>query len=837
MHGYAADDDGSGRAGYDTGTSNACFISRTGWSGLARFTVHSGRWKSGSAMGRSTGRWCLLLTAAACALAAVAMAEDDQPSFIGGLTPLEDWVELESNPIQLVSQVERPSQPIEIRQPLELETRLADLSSLNDEIRTASLSSQNLRNLSQLDAPPTSDVVGRGQVATAAPTDLGSLLQKSDDVQTVGAQRRSQIAFDPHIRGYRFGEIYTQAAGEYFLPVRLDLDSMLSKIDPYLIQKVTVIPGPYGLRYGPGFAFIDVTPIDTPRSQCGPTWNNRASVMTRGNGSQIFGQDTLSGGGQNYGFISGYGLKTGSDYAAGNGQRIPSSYHSQNVLMQYGWDTANGRVEARYNRFDLWNTEYALEFFDVNSLQTDSFNLNYAGTDEVSGANQIAQVWYNQTKFNGDNSRQSKAELRQRVINGLNNDFGTTLSNDQFQGTVNGNLMIMGARAVRTYGEETGDYTRLGADFRYVTQRTNELFTLHPDQANLPLIPTDDLQFATNQPHSALTDPGLFAEWGTPWTSFFKTAVGGRVDYVNTHPRTSDYDNTPAAPGVSNVALNQNDVLLASYITSEFELTQEWSIRSGLGYAERVPDLVNRYSDGVFLAILQNGFSKVVGFPALKKERATQADMSAVANYGYMNGRATYFYSWINDYNTYTTFGVDPPTGAQILLAQNTALATLTGFELYGDYKSNDITTFFASMQYVQGTDRVINRPLTQIYPLQSRLGVRWADAAAANNWGFELGFRIVAAQNRIGYLRDDLSATTSTPIETRTGGFYTSYVRGYYNLSQQLHLVGGIDNMFNRNYIEHLDLRLQRQAVTPGGITAALSPGFTAYAGLEWVL
>ena len=109
-------------------------------------------------------------------------------------------------------------------------------------------------------------------------------------------------------------------------------------------------------------------------------------------------------------------------------------------------------------------------------------------------------------------------------------------------------------------------------------------------------------------------------------------------------------------------------MLLASYLTGELELTQEWTIRSGVGYAERVPDLVNRYADGVFLGILQNGFSKVVGFPALKKERATQADVSAMANYGYITGRATAFYSWINDYNTYTAFGVDPPTGAQVLL-------------------------------------------------------------------------------------------------------------------------------------------------------------------------
>ncbi len=788
-------------------------------------------------MPRSYSRWLPLGFAAACALSVNWPLNAEEPSFIGSLPPVEAWVELEQNPIQLVSQVERSVQPIESsRQPLDLEPRLADDNVFGEELRGSTLSSQNLRELALLEPQPSSDVIGRGQVSVAAPTDLGSLLQKSADVQTVGVQRRSQVSFDPHIRGYRFGEIYTQAAGEYFLPVRLDLDSMLSKIDPYLIQSVTVIPGPYGLRYGPGFAFIDVVMIDTPRSECGSFWNNRASTMGYSNGAQYSFQNTASGGGENYGYIGAYGLRGGSDYMAGNGQKIPSSYHNQNALLQYGFDTDNGRVETRYNRYDMWNTEFALQFFDVSSLRTDSFNLNYAGMDAVSGADQIAQVWYNQNKFRGNNLGADKNEIRTRVVDGLNADFGSSLTSQDFQGYVNGGLVSTGARAVRTYGEETGDYARVGADFRYITQSTAERFTFEQDNTN-PL-PPEVLSFGTNQPHSALTDPGLFAEWGTPWTSFFKTAIGGRIDYVNTHPRVSEYDDSPAAPGVSDVAFSQNDVLFATYLSGEMELTQEWSIRSGVGYAERVPDLVNRYADGVFLGILQNGFSKVVGFPALRKARATQMDVSAVADYEYMTGRATYFYSWINDYNTYTAFGVDPPTGAQILLAQNTAFATLSGFELYGDYDLSDTTTLFASMQYVEGTDQVIRRPLPQIYPLQSRLGVRWSDPAPDNNWGLEWGVRLVARQNRIGYLRDDFGNTpTSVAVESPTAGFVTSYMRGYYNLSQQLHLVGGIDNMFNRNYIEHLDLRLQGPPVTPGGVTAALAPGFNAYAGIEWVL
>jgi iron complex outermembrane recepter protein len=786
----------------------------------------------------ASGRCQLAFVFAAWAVAAICSARADEPLSARWLAPVEVWVSFEENPIRLVTQVERSTQPFEApSQPFEAPTQPFEAPATGLDEGPSFRSSPALRALLDQEPTPTANAVSRAEVPTIAPTDLGSVLQNSDNVQTLNSFRRSQIAFDPHVRGYRFGEIYTQWAGEYYLPARLDLDSMLNKIDPYLVQSVTVIPGPYGLRYGPGFAFIDVVPIDTPRSNCGPQWNNRFSILTRANGGQIIGSDTLSGAGQNYGFISNYGYRIGSDYRAGNGQLIPSSYHMQNALLNLGWDTANGRVEARYNRFDMWNTEYALQFFDISSMQTDSYNLNYAGVDPMTDAQNLVQVWYNQTHFRGNNLGQDKDEIRARLADGLN--FPGAFTADSFQSFVSGNLVSTGARAVRTYGDATAEYARLGADVRYITQSTTEQFhirdpgmLLNPDQAN----------FTTNQPHSALTDPGLFAEYNAPWTSFFSTAIGGRVDYVNTHPRASQFDNTPVFPGVGSVPLSQNDVLLATYLTGLLELTPEWSLRGGVGYAERVPDLVNRYADGIHLSVAQNPLTTVIGFPALKKSRATQADISAIGDYGVATGRVSAFYSWINDYNTYSTFTTDPNTGANILLAQNTALATLGGFECYGDYDATDITTFFATAQYVQGIDQVISRPLPQIYPFQSRLGVRWTDPTPANDWGLEWGFRFVAAQNQIGFLRDGIASIRAKQLRTKavelaTAGFWTSYLRAYYNLSQSVHLIGGIDNMFDRTYVEHLDTRLQGTAQTSGGVLGALAPGFTAYAGLEWLL
>jgi outer membrane receptor protein involved in Fe transport len=71
--------------------------------------------------------------------------------------------------------------------------------------------------------------------------------------------------------------------------------------------------------------------------------------------------------------------------------------------------------------------------------------------------------------------------------------------------------------------------------------------------------------------------------------------------------------------------------------------------------------------------------------------------------------------------------------------------------------------------------------------------------------------------------------------VEERTGGFTTSYIRGSYDWTKNFHLVAGIDNLFNRSYQEHLDLRLLGPTGFPAPPTRVLSPGITPYFGLDW--
>ena len=98
--------------------------------------------------------------------------------------------------------------------------------------------------------------------------------------------------------------------------------------------------------------------------------------------------------------------------------------------------------------------------------------------------------------------------------------------------------------------------------------------------------------------------------------------------------------------------------------------------------------------------------------------------------------------------------------------------------------------------------------------------------------WGVELAAWMANQQNRIGYLRPT-AGDRLIPVEDPTPGFTVFYVRGYWNVTERLNIVGGVDNLFDRTYLTHLNLRLPNQ--TPYVNSVVYSAGITPYVGVEW--
>lgn len=702
--------------------------------------------------------------------------------------------------------------------------------------------SATLADVSPPSAAPASDSIRWSEIPVLGADDAGSLLQQSSDVQTVRNQRRSPVAFDPRVRAFHGGQLYTQGDGAWWTPVRADLDTMLSKIDPGLLENVTVIPGPYGLRYGPGLAYLHVETAPTPRYEDCFQIHNRSGITVHPNGGQIFGRETILGGSDDWGFVFNYGHRVGSDYQAGNGLDIPASYRNVNYWGQLGVDLdSESRMEFRFGHLDQGPTQYAGQFFDINSLTTNSFALSIVKDEDFQRSK--IEAWYNDTGYDGDTQQPGKRpsitnpfdpreqafHVINRVERALESALGQTANSVSFVGNTLGELQTGGVRGVITYGETDGIQLSMGTDFRSTQQRLAESFLATAPGATGPLLDID-----TNQPLSQLDDVGAFTELVLPMAEWWTVKGGTRIDSVATDVREPLRADS-SLPAISS-QLNQRDNLFAFYVTSDAVVTDHADLRLGLGRAERPPTLTERYADGVFLGIIQNGFSRVIGNPSLALERSWQVDMTVDIQYERLRGRMSGYHAWVQDYITYEGNLITDPVGARLLVATNTDLATIAGFETYTELDLTRRLTAFGSISYVEGRDRTLGQMLPGMYPLESTIGLRLVDQPDDSRRGVEFGARIVNDEDRIGIVRvRGTNGQDTVAVEDSTPGFTVLFLRGYWNVSDHLHFVAGVDNLGDRNYYEHLNLRLPADDNTGIPALQVLSPGISPYFGAEW--
>jgi outer membrane receptor protein involved in Fe transport len=249
-----------------------------------------------------------------------------------------------------------------------------------------------------------------GQEAqTRASTDLGDLLAKSQSALGVEVQHRSPIITDTRVRGYHVGELATILDGAFFFPARQDLDTIVSKIDSSIIRNVVVVKGPYSVRYGPGFAFLDVETLGSPRYENGFEAHGSTGLVYKTNGSQWNGRQSVWGGGRDWGFRLGYDLMAGDDYFDGHGRRLPSGYNEQNIDAAFGCDLGpDCSIEVRGLRQDQHDVQLPGQVFDIRNAFTDAGVVRFVARNQDCFDHLTLEAWYNQTRFNGDNLSPAK---------------------------------------------------------------------------------------------------------------------------------------------------------------------------------------------------------------------------------------------------------------------------------------------------------------------------------------------------------------------------------------------------------------------------------------------
>ena len=682
-----------------------------------------------------------------------------------------------------------------------------------------------------------------------ATTDAGDLIRKSAAALGVGAASRTPIVTDTRPRGSRTGQ--TLASGSYWVPARMDLDTMLSKLDSRIVDNILVVNGPYSVRHGPGFDFVDVQTLRAPRYQDGWEWHGNSNVEFKTNGQQWYGRQTLLGGSVNSGFRVGYGHRTGNDYVSGDDTSIPSSYNSRDFDFAYGIDLDDeSSIEIGYLRLDQSNVEFPGQAFDINWLVTDGMDLTYARNGYGISDRIEFQTWYNRTRFEGDNLRSGK---RRQFPFLVTEDLAATTDVDS---------MSTGYSVFAVWELGPSKITA-GSDLRYVEQELNEQATQSFGElgGNSPI------------PRSHWSNPGLFVDYVEEIGERWRVSAGSRVDWVSSNIETPlselddlgirdlVFDNPSSLADILGTDdFDRDEDLLAAYLQIEHHLGSIATVSAGAGYAERPPTLTERYAAQPFMFILQNGLNTLTGDPTLAPERRWQIDTGFRVESEHTRWGVNGFHAWVYDYITFENLDAFPPgSPEQVRLRfKNTDLATLVGGEMYFEHQLSPLWTLFATSSYLDGRDRSRNsggateeveigvsptrvvaglprgsfsgvaggsqEPLPNILPLESRVGLRIQQPGEDPRWHGELSARLVAAQSRVA----------TSLMETTTPGFVIWDIKGVWQATDRLLLTGGVENFTNRNFREHLDFRPLHGAASSGAL-AMLQPGVNLYFGTEF--
>jgi outer membrane receptor protein involved in Fe transport len=651
--------------------------------------------------------------------------------------------------------------------------------------------------------------VSGADVTALGTTDTGDLLATAVLNTGVYSRQLSPVMTDTRVRGFRYSEIRTTLDGAAWFAVRPDADTPLSRFDSNIVENVAVIRGPYNVRLGPGFSFIDVTLRDTPRFDEGMRWNGDTKFTWDTNGEQWYGRQSVSGGNQFSGWRLGYGHRGGSDYTDGAGDPVAASYNVRDWDFAYGVNlTDNSALEFNYIRTDMTDVELPGQINDFASLVSDGFSLRYELQDQGWIDRLLLHGWYNAADFRGS------AANKTFDPNDPNFFFPPLLPRfpERFE-RVNsfGDTSSTGGRGLVTFGDAEWAALTLGADATALRQTYLE-----------QRLDNGVLDFGV--PDAVQDDAGLFSELRVPMTQSLTLKAGGRMDFVHNDASPTATVDARALALQPGVGTSQNFTLHAGYLSGDYALNDGLMLTSGVGYAERSPSPTELYGDVPHLSIMQEGaFFIPHGNLLLEKEKALQMDLGLTLQTDIFYGGLAFFYTTIDDFITYAAPHIPPPSGPHEdhAIGVNTD-ARMVGGEAYFERELSAEFSAFGALSHVQGKDLIRREPLWGIAPLESRVGLRLEDPVD-QDWGVEYVLRMVARQTRVSTvgLGTEFLPEDAPDGELATPGFSIHSIRGYRRLTDAVTFTAAAENFGDRLYREHLDTRLDltQGRVTPFGI------------------
>lgn len=629
----------------------------------------------------------------------------------------------------------------------------------------------------------------RADIDESSASDPGDFLRSISNISGI---RKGGTGIDPVLRGFRFSQLNVQMNDgqkvEGGCPNRMDPVTAHIEIDD--VERIDVYKGPYALKFGPSLGGVVHISTDEPVPFEKPgfrvvamkgfesNWNGEKErlMVTAGTKKTAI---VISGSQRDYG-----------SYKDGNGNTVESSYYRYNYKASAGW----------------FPSQFQKLLFSYESSAGRNVDFPALPMDERKDDSQFMSLEYQNNSFPNDKAIMKFKIYDSRVHHLMDNKerpFSDTVAAvSDIRATNRG--MRVESNVMAGKGQITS-----GLDFEYISKdgtRTKNMIM----QPNLPV----KKEKLWNQ--AEYNNLGIFGEYMIKIKST-SLVLSARADFNEAgsdeisimHPMAGEIYRY----GTDSIKSGYTNISFSGGITRE--ISKKLSISLALGRGMRSPDLTER-----FIILLPIGYDKFdyLGNPKLMPEINNQADITIrLADKGIGLFEATGFISYVNKYIGGT---IIPPSQQKPLTTDvlgvkkfnNIGNATLRGFEV--TYMTPErfrlksklgagftYGTLDKSYRYilnengdVTGEEKISNDALTEIPPLEATLAIEYP--LLNNRLIPKMTLRAVAAQDHV----------SKAQYEQASPGFMIMGFSFYYDITDVLSVSGGVHNIFDIAYYEHLN-------------------------------
>lgn len=600
-------------------------------------------------------------------------------------------------------------------------------------------------------------------------------------------------AGEPVLRGLGWERVITQYNGlDLYGACPSRMDPPISLFNAASLKSVLVELGPPSVIYGPLATGGRILLSDELTfSESGEkTYAGSASGTLGSNGKNRAGIVTAGGANKNQAWQVHVGAEKAEDYFSGNGTRVPAHGESQDASAQFKTQWSEEWILDLNTR---WIYDKDIEYLSLPMDTRHSKTNLYNGKIQwVPAAENLKELSFRAGAGTVDHLMDNRDKANRMMM-----QASTPSTSDSYNAGLLARWNLQGGEL------------RSGIDAS--TLKRNALRTRKITSTGMTF--QDPIW-----PDVTREQAGIFGEWEGDISDHLNLRAGARLDQVRSdagkagamimpgpgYGKTTVNDAWQTVGGSTTDNPDQEDTLVSGNVVLSTSLCENWIGQIGLGRTEAAPNLTQRY---LSFGPIPGGYG--IGTPSLKPETKYEIELRTEGQMGQHQVGLAAFAARINDYllpTTLITLDVNGDGVEDRIKGTVNQDAEMWGLEAAAHLNFNQGISSPLSLSWVRGQTTEGN-DLPEIPPLNILAALRWEGTQAEKPYA-EFGLRFAYRQDHI----DPAFGENETP------SFTVFHLRGGVEVLQGWRIEVGIENLFNREYHEHLT----REVLLPTGDLAA---------------